>query len=100
MRETRVSSRRLPLPSAAVCFLLSGEMRETLTDAVEALNGARAAEAAEPPDAELARTVRVLDVHLSAFKWLDEQARAERGREGADRGRFKWLDEEARVGQS
>jgi len=49
-------------------------MRETLTDAVEALNGARAAEAAEPPDAELARTVRVLDVHLSAFKWLDEQA--------------------------
>mmetsp|Transcript_4706 Transcript_4706/g.15213 ORF Transcript_4706/g.15213 Transcript_4706/m.15213 type:complete len:190 (+) Transcript_4706:383-952(+) len=51
-----------------------GEMRETLTDAVEALNGARAAEAAEPPDAELARTVRVLDVHLSAFKWLDEQA--------------------------
>ena len=54
-------------------------MRETLTDAVEALNGARAAEAAEPPDAELARTVRVLDVHLSAFKWLDEQARGDRG---------------------
>jgi len=51
-----------------------GEMRETLTDAVETLNARRAADAAEPASLELAQMVRVLDVHLNAFKWLDSQA--------------------------
>ena len=37
-----------------------GEMRETLTDAVETLNARRAADAAEPASLELAQMVRTL----------------------------------------
>jgi len=53
-----------------------GEMRETLEATVEKVNDRRQADAQGQTEKQLEQMVRVLDVHLNAFKWLETQSGA------------------------
>jgi len=53
-----------------------GEMREALTATVDDLKERRQAEAQGGSGQQLAQMVQVLDVHLSAFQWLDTQSQS------------------------